>query len=59
VQQDNEEDVLDVFDRDRISQREHLVSWRINWRSKSENVKSLSSELNLGWTVSSSLMTTG
>jgi FkbH-like protein len=28
--------------------REHLVSWRINWKSKSENIKSLANELNLG-----------
>jgi FkbH-like protein/FkbM family methyltransferase len=46
----NEKDVLEVFDRrnDMPLKREHLVSWRINWKSKSENVKSLASELNLG-----------
>jgi len=45
-----EKDVLDVFDRrtDMPLKREHLVSWRINWNRKSENIKSLSSELNLG-----------
>jgi FkbH-like protein len=46
----NEKDVLDVFDQrtDMLLKREHLVSWRINWKSKSENIKSLATELNLG-----------
>jgi FkbH-like protein/FkbM family methyltransferase len=46
----NEKDVLDVFDQrtDMLLKREHLVSWRINWDRKSENVKSLANELNLG-----------
>ena len=46
----NEKDALDVFDRrtDMFLKREHLVSWRINWKSKSENIKSLAKELNLG-----------
>jgi FkbH-like protein/FkbM family methyltransferase len=45
-----EKDVLDVFDlrTDMPLKREHLVSWRINWNRKSENIKSLSIELNLG-----------
>src|SRR5262249_43944856 len=45
----NEKDVLDVFDQrtDMLLKREHLVSWRINWNSKSENIKSLANELNL------------
>jgi FkbH-like protein len=45
----SEKDVLDVFDQraDMLLKREHLVSWRINWSSKSENIKSLASELNL------------
>jgi FkbH-like protein/FkbM family methyltransferase len=45
-----EQDVLDVFDEraDMLLKREHLVSWRINWNSKSQNIKSLASELNLG-----------
>jgi len=44
-----ERDVLDVFDQraDMLLKREHLASWRINWSSKSENIKSLASELNL------------
>jgi len=46
----NEKDVLDVFDQrtDMLLKRGHFVSWRINWNSKSENIKSLAKELNLG-----------
>jgi FkbH-like protein/FkbM family methyltransferase len=46
----NEKDALDVFDQrtDMLLKREHFVSWRINWNSKSENIKSLANELNLG-----------
>jgi FkbH-like protein len=46
----DEADVLAVFDRrsDMILQRDDLVSWRINWRSKSENIRSLANELKLG-----------
>jgi FkbH-like protein len=46
----NEADVLEVFEQreDMILQRQHLVNWRINWLPKSENLKSLAQELNLG-----------
>jgi FkbH-like protein len=46
----DETDVLEVFDKhpDMILKRDHLVSWRINWRPKSENIRSLAQELNLG-----------
>src|SRR4030095_1322952 len=46
----NERDVLDVFDQrsDMLLKREHLASWRLNWDSKSKNIKSLAKELNLG-----------
>lgn len=46
----NETDVLQVFDQrtDMLLQREHLVAWRLNWNRKSENIKSLAKELNLG-----------
>ncbi len=46
----NEEDVATVFDRrtDMPLRREHFVASRINWRSKSENLKSLAQELRLG-----------
>jgi FkbH-like protein len=45
-----EADVLEVFDRreDMPLRREHLVSWRINWQAKSQNIRSLASELQLG-----------
>jgi FkbH-like protein/FkbM family methyltransferase len=46
----NEEDVFDVFEKreDMILKKEDLVSWKINWNFKSENLKSLANELNLG-----------
>jgi len=46
----NEEDVTEVFDShpEMPLRREHLVSWRINWQPKSENIRSLADELNLG-----------
>lgn len=46
----NEEDVFAVFDKrdDMLLKRDQLVSWRMNWDSKSENLKSLAEELNLG-----------
>ncbi|WP_017717584.1 HAD-IIIC family phosphatase [Kamptonema formosum] len=46
----SEPDVFEVFERRREMplKREHLVSWRINWQPKSENIKSLAAELNLG-----------
>ncbi|MDV3350927.1 HAD-IIIC family phosphatase [Leptothoe sp. LEGE 181152] len=45
-----EEDVWQVFDQrdDMLLGREHLVGWRINWQPKSENLRSLATELNLG-----------
>jgi len=46
----NEEDVFEVFNKrdDMLLKPEHLVSWRTNWNFKSENLKSLAEELNLG-----------
>jgi FkbH-like protein len=46
----NEEDVIDVFERrpEMPLKRDHIVSSRINWRPKSENLRSLASELQLG-----------
>jgi FkbH-like protein len=46
----NEADVWEVFDhnpRMRLK-RSHIIASRINWRPKSENIFSLSRELNLG-----------
>ncbi len=46
----NEADVMAVFDQqsDMALQRRHLVAWRINWKAKSENLRSLAQELQLG-----------
>jgi FkbH-like protein len=46
----NEEDVAAVFEqrRDMPLARHHIASSRVNWKSKSENLKSLAEELNLG-----------
>jgi HAD superfamily phosphatase (TIGR01681 family) len=46
----NEQDVLEVFEHhpEMPLQREHIVSWRITWRPKSENIRSLAHELGLG-----------
>ena len=46
----NEDDVWEVFDRrpDMPLRREHILAWRINWQPKSENLRSLAAELQLG-----------
>jgi FkbH-like protein len=46
----DEADVLAVFEQrwDMVLKRDHLVCWRINWQSKSENIRSMARELNLG-----------
>ncbi|OQW92966.1 MAG: hypothetical protein BWK79_13620 [Beggiatoa sp. IS2] len=45
-----EEDIIAVFAQrtDMQLKREHIVSWRINWQAKSENIRSLATELQLG-----------
>lgn len=46
-----EQDVWSVFEHFKDSmplKKQHIVSWRINWQPKSENIRSLSEELNLG-----------
>ncbi len=45
-----EQDVLEVFQQrsEMPLKLEHIVSWRINWLPKSENIRSLAQELNLG-----------
>lgn len=44
------EDVFAVFEQNQnmILQRHNLTNWRINWLPKSENLKSLAAELQLG-----------
>ena len=46
----NEADVDEVFARhaDMVLRREHFVAVRINWREKSENLRALAAELNVG-----------
>lgn len=46
----SEADVEEVFARHpgMVLRREHVVAWRVNWESKSENVRSLARELDLG-----------
>ena len=46
----DESDVLDVFEQrpDMVLKRDHLVAWRINWEPKSENIRALAQELNVG-----------
>ncbi|MEM7344748.1 MAG: amino acid adenylation domain-containing protein, partial [Chloroflexota bacterium] len=45
-----EADVFAVFDQrpDMVLQRQHLVAWQINWQPKSESIKALANELQLG-----------
>lgn len=46
----NELDVLEVFEKrsDMVLKLDQVVAWRINWLPKSENIRSLAQELNLG-----------
>ena len=46
----NEEDVAAVFERrpEMVLRREDFAGWRVNWISKSENLRSLAHELRLG-----------
>ncbi len=46
----NEADVWEVFDSNKgmLLKKEHFVSWRINWQSKSDNIREIAHELNLG-----------
>lgn len=46
----NEPDVLEVFEKrpEMPLKLGQVVAWRINWLPKSENIKSLAQELNLG-----------
>ncbi|QMV39813.1 non-ribosomal peptide synthetase [Cohnella cholangitidis] len=46
----DESDLWDVFERngDMILRKEHFAAWRINWQPKSDNLRELAEELNLG-----------
>jgi FkbH-like protein len=50
VSRNDERDVLAVFEQrsEMILRREHLTTWRINWRPKSENIHDIARELSLG-----------
>jgi FkbH-like protein len=50
VSKNTERDVLEVFDKrsDMILKLEHIAAYRINWKSKPQNLASLASALNLG-----------
>ncbi len=46
----NEADVWEVFHRhpDMLLREGHLVTWQINWQDKSENIKRIAADLNIG-----------
>jgi FkbH-like protein len=46
----NEEDVWEVFERhpEMPLRREHFAAWRLNWNAKSENLRALARELQVG-----------
>ena len=46
----NDAEVWNVFDNhpSMVLKKSNIVSWRINWLEKSENIKSIASELDLG-----------
>jgi FkbH-like protein len=46
----NEADVREVFEKNpgMLLEKEHFVGWKIDWQPKSENIKALARELNLG-----------
>lgn len=46
----NEQDVWDILDSHPhcLIARSHLVSWRINWQNKADNIDSIAEELNIG-----------
>lgn len=46
----NERDVMDALEIHKgiILKKKHLAAWRINWRTKAENIQEIASELNIG-----------
>jgi FkbH-like protein len=46
----NEQDVFEVLEQrpEMPLKKEHLVAWRVNWAPKSQNLRELARELNLG-----------
>ena len=46
----NEADIWEVFEKNpgMLLRKEHFAAWAINWKPKSQNIKELAEELNLG-----------
>jgi FkbH-like protein/FkbM family methyltransferase len=46
----SEDDVLGVFAQNQQMQLslDHVTAWRVNWRNKSENIRDIAKELNVG-----------
>lgn len=46
----NEKDVMNVFENNHnmVLKKEHITAYKINWALKSENIKALANELNIG-----------
>jgi len=46
----NEKDVLEVFDENpgMVLNRRHISNWKVNWNEKSQNIRAIARELNLG-----------
>lgn len=46
----NEKDVFEVFNNNpgMVLNKNHIVNWKINWKEKSDNIKHIAGELNLG-----------
>ena len=49
ISKNNEKDVSDVFQRsDMVLRREDFVAWKVNWEPKSQNIRVLAADLDLG-----------
>lgn len=46
----NKKDVLRVFDKnpEMVLNKNHIVNWKISWKEKSQSIKEIANELNLG-----------
>ncbi|UWG97077.1 amino acid adenylation domain-containing protein [Dehalobacter sp. DCM] len=46
----NEQDVIQVFNNNSgmVLSTEHISNWKVNWQEKSENIRAIAEELNLG-----------
>jgi FkbH-like protein len=46
----NKEDALKVFEKhpNMILKKNHIASWRVNWQDKSQNMREMAEELNIG-----------